>query len=424
MYCPSCGSQNGDRDDFCAFCGAKLESNAPRSQGEEYMDRFKEKVGEGAGKVQKLMGKAVDEAKKIDKEEAKKKIMRPKVLVPLIIGAVLVVALIASLVAGSIITNPERTAKNYFKCLINQDYEKMYKYAAIDESALIDKDLFAEYIKKNYSYVTANSYDIYEGNNLGQDDYYSGRKSLVKYYYAEYINNSRSGTFQMVLNEQGRFLFFRKYAVSLADDIINDITLEVPAGAVVTIDGKVLDKSMMNEVRTKENWSDIYKIECMFKGMHQVKLEGGICNGETSTMGFENSGAVYNRVEDYIGDAAFNVASSQAKSMCDSMTKGAFENKRFADLGINSKFKMAESEYANLFDDMPSRTIESVSDIITSIEDIGYYDGVIRVKAKTRYNYSYSYTYWSGTETVSDSDWHTFELQFAYDPTTNSLVVF
>ena len=106
------------------------------------------------------------------------------------------------------------------------------------------------------------------------------------------------------------------------------------------------------------------------------------------------------------------------------MTKGAFENKRFADLGINSKFKMAESEYANLFDDMPSRTIESVSDIITSIEDIGYYDGVIRVKAKTRYNYSYSYTYWSGTETVSDSDWHTFELRFAYDPTTNSLVVF
>lgn len=110
MFCPNCGKENPDKNQYCMECGTELidNQNGGRSMKEVVSD-----VTETAGHSLKSWAPGALAAVKKHK----------KVLIPIAAAVVLVCAFA---IIGSNVYSPERVAEKYFLGVVNADADAAY----------------------------------------------------------------------------------------------------------------------------------------------------------------------------------------------------------------------------------------------------------------------------------------------------------
>lgn len=223
-----------------------------------------------------------------DKELVKKKKFRNNNLFRLFV-AILIICACAGLGAGIAIvedkSDPTEYVAKYFGKFLVQDFAGMYEY--IDrEDACVTKKSFVNLMTK-----------LYMENNIGEYEFKELQKKNGRYFISVSYKDADTG-------ESGNFdIFLIKYRenigqliadwkVSIDEHMIEDVTMLIPEGMELEMDGSVIDEKMANitfensnTVHTSEGETIVvnpedegesaaftsYKFTKILKGEHQIR---------------------------------------------------------------------------------------------------------------------------------------------------------
>jgi len=262
MFCQECGHKNDDSSAgmFCDNCGAKLEVTTAKQQPS--LSAFEDAAYNELGK------KAVLKLKSVDLSKAKTMSKKTKKIIIAVAAAIAV--LVALVITGSSITNPERIVKAYFESYVAGNYEKAYSYLSLPKSQFLTKQAFGEYMRQeNFSNMDIASFEIVDPSKgrSGNDS-----SQISKEYQVNYILRGESSqkrfTVSLVRQDKKQLLFYNSYKVGLDDLIVRDFIVYAPEGINLNFD----DVALAQRDNTTDSYENLkmYVVDAAFRGNHTL----------------------------------------------------------------------------------------------------------------------------------------------------------
>lgn len=199
--------------------------------------------------------------------------MTKKIFKSRIFGLVeILLFIVAFMGAGAVIayvehiSNPTDYGVEYFRAFVAQDYDKMYDMIEKKEGYYISKDRYKEIMKQTRKLNVIDSYKINEPV-----------KENGKYVLNVLCTDNTSETeqeFNIYLTKINSFPSIKpSYKVSIDKMIVNDLSIKIPAGDNLKIDGKKLE----NIDFTEKNGVKQYSILGILNGNYKITCENSIC---------------------------------------------------------------------------------------------------------------------------------------------------
>lgn len=241
MFCPECGKKNRGEARFCENCGFKLESQVIQEPAQVATQQYQPST---PAVPRKPMSK-------------KSKILIGSILF-LCIGFFGLYKYVES------ITSPSAYAEKYFEGVMDAEWSEVYDTLDVEKVGFINEENF----KQAQSDVEAQPYKSYEIKSVSEDISPSSSEVVI-----EYTPKGSSDQLQLYvsLNKQKakKFLFFDDWKVSPESFVASDYSIDIPAGATVSINGEKLDKDYLS---TSNDYTDTYVIPEIFTGNYDIKV--------------------------------------------------------------------------------------------------------------------------------------------------------
>lgn len=349
LICTNCKTKNKIRDKYCENCGEKLQWVFP----------------------------------KISKK------------VKIIVGVILVVLLIgcSGYWIGNYFTSPAYLAKQYFKCVTNNDVSKIYQYMNVNDSTFVSEKLLQEKVELLESVDTYRVIDVEE----------KGREATVLLeYYLENDSKTYHAYVNLYRNHGKKWLFYPNWKIDSAK-LAENIVFQIPTGATITVDE--IDLTPFQNIEQSKNGYDIYQISKMIAGTYQVKVtlpigtviekKLTIEDGEQFTVGeFELSNETQEQMENAILQSlqTFYTGATQNQSF-DTIRESLPSMKISAQI---------QKRYRNLKSSLQSEDVTFTQIKVTSVELLStYYNKNGKLTTTIEIVHDDSYTYERNGEMVS-----------------------
>lgn len=186
-----------------------------------------------------------------------------------IIGNIAVFAVLAALyvTAGLRMYSPSKAVEEYYAAYVDGDWNAMYDACTFPESEFLSRQ----------SFVNANSYQGIDGEApetvIGFTVKPAQESELSRTYQVDYrVSGSKETKSVQVETVRGARagIFFRTWEVIPDGLYMENVEIQIPAGAKLTLDGIGLSSEFY--VATDSN-VDIYRIPYLFCGYHTIALE-------------------------------------------------------------------------------------------------------------------------------------------------------
>lgn len=202
--------------------------------------------------------------------------------------------------AGSMIAyvghmaNPTDYGVEYFRAFMKQDYDKMYDMIEKKDGYYISKERYKEIMKHTRELNVIDSYKINEPV-----------KENGKYVLNVLCIDNTSETeqeFNIYLTGIRSFPKIKpSYKVNIDKMIVNDLSIKIPAGDSLKIDGKVVE----NIDYTEGNGIKQYDISGVLNGNYEIMCENSICAKKTTVNVMKNGCKVDLSVGEYTANDNF-----------------------------------------------------------------------------------------------------------------------
>lgn len=289
MFCPECGAKNQDDAVFCENCGADisqaLAQSEPSQQDQANIDAQQSPVTYTpiSSVPQDFTYQPAASAVAVKRVPMKK---RTKVLIAAIFLIIILLAVLFNI--GKQLSSPDKIAKDYFKTLSVQDWDKAYSYLDITESDFINKDNFIKTQKKSKDISKIVNYSVVsDDTTLSTTDKTDKLKNaLTETITMQYITQDSTSPQTMEINlikqPEKKFLFFDTWKVASAGYITPKISITVPQGTTAFLDGvQIADKykdtasaDSSDSTNSQDSASQpvTYTVKNIFSGTYTLKV--------------------------------------------------------------------------------------------------------------------------------------------------------
>ena len=463
MFCSKCGTQLPDDAEFCSNCGQKVEDTASESASASQptptsapqpespsagntaakAEAAADKIGAAAGVAAEKAGAAAEVAMAKTSNFFKTKFLPgvKKYLKWIILGAVIVVAIIAFFVTGNVMSNPANVVTGFVSNMANGNYAAAFSQLDVEESEFINGDLFAQYISeegtdyseyRNYRVMTYNDYVRQQASQYGLDgmlDSYLEEESSdgsTLTYVAVAPDNSDGLTFTLNKQDSNFLLFWPTYKIDAAD-MLADATIYTLSGSTVTIDGISVPAGQADE-DTPEGCAP-YTVPSLLSGDHDLMITNPL------TEDYETEISVYAGYTRTVDDLTLSEEMIQdrfiaSQELVKTLVNGAIANTAFDDLGVavtsdSEALADIKESYDDLLADLHDDDGTGLKSItFTDFEDTSYYDDLgsdLTYDSRIRFRYDYVATVKDyGTDQLKDeastyTHSSTFSVEYTYE---------
>ena len=273
MFCERCGRENENGKKFCKYCGAPLtafQSTAFQSSGQP--------------------------AAAVRKQKSSGFRMKPLYWAILIEGVLLVLLLVGGFLLGKRLCGPENTVKSYARALLDGDWEKAYSCLDLDESAK-NKSMYlmakASEQPQEYSNLSVQKEADDMGNILWNQ--MTGSKSSDAYetYEVRCLVEGETEKSEVTVVRTGKkkFFFFDEWKVVPDSLYGTDVTVTVPEGSEILMNGQTLDTAVKV---SDDNGRSVYEIPELYYGTYQVEIGAEGMESYKALVDYQGYGDAFN----------------------------------------------------------------------------------------------------------------------------------
>ena len=382
--CPKCGFQNEDGALFCEECGARLDQ-PPRQPagdpgqtgpegwngGQPGQQEFTESQGGpqtgpqhtdqdwsggqtgpqhtakgwAGGQSTPVVGTApVHRPRKPLKKPGKNHIIAA------VEALLLVIAIVVFCVVGTSRTSPTRVAEQYFRAVLDGDWERICQLADVPDSPFLTREAFDrclgeyEIYQRELANLSASQERDYEDQGT-MGDYV--REVEVEFMYKDSPEVYTEDLTLMRGDSRELFFFQGWKVVDNMPFLVRDFQVEVPTGATLVVDGLVADESMCQEHLQS---TDVYQLD-LFVGSHDFTVVTPL-GSQSQTYEVWNS-------DDYLyaGDLAMtenlqNQLEGQTKTLLQQLFNAALANSDFSAISGSYTGEALEVQMPELYEEM------------------------------------------------------------------------
>ena len=429
MFCNNCGTQLADDAEFCSNCGQKVASSganaaqapspepAPGAGAGTTADKVgaaaeaaADKVGAAAEVAAEKAGAAAQVAVAKTSSFFKEKFLPSvkKYLKWIIIGVVVVLAVIAFFVTGSVMSNPANVVSNFIGNLSNGNYAAAFDQLDVEESEFVNGEKFAQYVEseggdfseyRNYRVMSYNDYVRQAAAQYGISDFADelideGDGSTLRYV-AVAPDDSDGLEFTLVKQDSNFLLFWPTYKIDTEGMLADAIIYTLP-DSTVSIDGINVPAGTADE-DTPEGCVP-YAVPSLLSGDHTLTITNPL------TEDYETDISVYSGYTRTVSDLTLSeeVITDRyeaSQELLSTLINGAIANTAFDDLGIavtsdSDALADIKEAYDDLLEDLhddDGTGLKSIS--FTEFEDDSYYayldasDFTYDSRVRFRYDY-------------------------------------
>lgn len=272
MFCPNCGTKNDDAALFCESCGTKLEDTpvtpvepqetpvAPQSVPVTPQPQVNTQQAQFSAQPQFNA-----QQPQFSAQLAPKAKVSPLLFVTIGEAVLTLIMVIVFFVVGNNVFGYKNVAQTYFEAICAGDWDTAYDQLDIVESTFINKENFIA-SQKNLAGTEINQSKMVSS-------YDAGLTANVTLQYSE-RGASDISLMDVNLNKQKKrnFLFFPNWKVSSNQYVAKEFEVEVPAGAILYMDGVEVPSSMLTG---ETDYYDTYVLDRVFMGTHEFYCELG-----------------------------------------------------------------------------------------------------------------------------------------------------
>ena len=175
-------------------------------------------------------------------------------------------------------TNASIIANEYFQCYLRNDFKAMYDYIDVDESEYVNYDSFKYKMKNEKTQITFENYTVSK----------PVKKNGVTTVKVSYINGLNDKEEELLINlvsrRKKKFQIFPTWKVMIDDQIIKNVEIKVPHGQSFLFDSKEMTgvkETTETDDEGNEGTFDVYKIDRLFMGNHDIHIESRFTEGST-----------------------------------------------------------------------------------------------------------------------------------------------
>ncbi|MCD7873294.1 MAG: hypothetical protein LUG21_08465 [Clostridiales bacterium] len=203
-----------------------------------------------------------------------------KIIMPIVI-CILIILFAAFMIAPflSVSHNPDKFAAKYIEYMQNENWEKLYSHSDFAESPFIEKEEFIKLCGGNPNEI------FIDFKKTSDYKIEFDKKDGNKYFYSiNYITyDSTYGVYYLTVNKTKNGIWlYDSYCASPAGSIISDEYIYAPEGSTVEVDGIEVPCTNTITGKSSEYRKEIkyceYKIEQIFIGSHNLKIQNPFCN--------------------------------------------------------------------------------------------------------------------------------------------------
>ncbi|MBQ3665973.1 MAG: hypothetical protein II919_07690 [Lachnospiraceae bacterium] len=319
-----------------------------------------------------------------------------------ILGMLLCCALLGIYLAiGARASSPKRFAKEFFSYYVTNNYEEMYKMIDCEESQFVNFDTYKTKCEGEKIYGSITGYTlsspVENGNTV----------TFVASYTVGDDDTER--TYTITLNKQKKkvYLFFNTWKVSVSRSMIENLNIDVPTGAQVSLDGINID-SFKKSTSSEDGGQDQYQIDHIFTGDHTVTVNMGDSTISKTQYITPDMATISVTSEDFalkpdvqrkIYDYSVYVVNSMFEYSMD-------ETKNFENISVlYSGTEEAQQSAKETFETVSSGVVQENGAALKQLEikavEPQIVDFVYPDQVTVRVNYDYSYTAVTGTSALS-----------------------
>lgn len=435
MFCPNCGKEDLENNKFCMYCGAELIDNQnfdeerPGEQFSQFTQALTPKLKAFASKLKALAVKLAPKAKVLLQKgkalagtawqflKAHKKVSIPA-------GAVLAVLIVLSLFVNALFT-PERTAKNYFRAVVEANADLAYSSVDMVNSPFTGRDAFRAFWQDHYTERELYNYTVTEmETHGGSDEKHPMEYAYNFYYYLRGDSQPHNMTVTVVKDSRRAFLLFDSYKV-IPNFIAANYEVVVPAQSTVTLDGVALADP------TTEEGADHYSIPALFEGQYELSVSHALGGALTETIHPVSNDVYYCGYLTYSEEtraalyshALDDLKSIIASALADQETPASVALDPAGDAG--EYYTMLRSQMVNVAEGTGFYKFDLAEAADNSYEQ-GYSASDIRYECELSFRYDYGMLYkrGDGTDSQEDSGSGGAYLMYRYDGTQWLLTYF
>lgn len=388
--CPSCGFQNTDDAMFCEECGARLNSAPaqPPQTGPEQCPPAGDQAGPQGGARDQAGSKGWSSqqgaaqnwgggqtgpqstakgwtggqsagkgwtggaAPTAPVHRPRKPMKKPgkNHIIAAVEALALVIAIVVFCVVGSSRTSPTRVAEQYFRAVLNGDWEQICQLADLPDSPFLTREAFDrclgeyEIYQRELAKLSASQERDYEDQGT-MGDYV--REVEVEFIYKDSPEVYTEDVTLMRGDSRELFFFPGWKVVDNMPFLAQGFQVEVPTGATLVVDGLVADESMCVEHRET---TDLYSLD-LFVGSHDFTV--------VTPLGSQSQTYEVWNGDDYLyaGDLAMtedlqNQLEGQTKTLLEQLLNAALSNSDFSAISASYTGDALESQMPEYYDEM------------------------------------------------------------------------
>lgn len=388
--CPACGFVNDDDAVFCENCGAKLPAAGAKGT---------DQAPAGAQQMPRAPRKPLSKLQKIVAIEA----------------AALVILVALFFIVGNSRYSAESVAEDYFDAYVNGDWETVYSLLDLPEGNFLAKDQF-EAVMEDAKLPDVKAYSV-QAASTGEPA--PGEVTAERFDAVYESETGRKNTMDLTLVKQDKksLFFFDTWRVD-ADAVADTISIIVPSGADVTLDGTALGEDCLTD--SIYAGMDHYEV-AVFNGKHTVNAALPWCEVAERALDSDSNGSVM------FLDFTFTEEGAQAmqakmqtalETFYTSARSGAgFEN--LEGLFASDASEDCEEEYQKLLDHLSDGDL-TLNQIRFSDFEFDQHMSDGKFRGELEFECSYNYTsHGSSSDRTSDDDTSaTLYATFTYEDDT------
>lgn len=443
MFCSNCGAQLPDDAEFCSNCGQKIEpapASEPASDAAAKAEAAMDKVGNAAEIAADKVGAAAEIAAQKAGAAAGAAVAKTsnffqskflpgvkKYLKWIIVGVVVILAIVAFFVTGSVMSNPGNVVTSFLSNLANNNYAAAFDQLNVEESEFVNGDTFAQYISeqetdfseyRNYRVLPYNDYVRLQADEYGDGSTLS--------YVAVAPDDSDGLQFTLVKQDSNFLLFWPTYKID-TEGMLADATIYTLPDSTVAIDGINVPAGTADE--DTPDGCVPYTVPALLGGDHTLTITNPLAED------YESDISVYSGYTRTVSDLTRSEEVIQGRfeasqELLPTLVNGAIANTAFDDLGIavtsdSSALADIKEAYDDLLADLHDDDGTGLKSItFTDFEDTSYYDELdsdLTYGSRVRFRYDYVATVRDdGTDQLVDeastyTHSSTLSVEYAYE---------
>lgn len=228
-----------------------------------------------------------NQVKKTKKNSKKRKINIKKLIKEIVISLIYLVifgGIGVFFAFNSQYGNPDKTVSQVYENYAESNWMVLFDLSNTKESTLVNQAVFANVMSNKYLFVEADS--IKQTNVETKDDV-----TTIKTEYNK-DGEKHEDALKLVETQEKKYMFFPTWELDLSDMIIENVSVKVPHGFEVTLDG--IDISNLKHSYIPQEDMTVYYVDRIFAGTHALICKQAGMQDVSEYIELNEDGAAYN----------------------------------------------------------------------------------------------------------------------------------